>query len=447
MLLPAIVAAPGLVFLFFSVGWLAGWEPRERTVAAATGAAFGAICIAVAVIFAVMWNSNLAALRAPLGDWFSVGTYGFPVVLIADRLSLPMIAMTAILAGIVGSFSRRYMHREKGFLRFFLLLHLFAFGAMLVFTAGSFDLMIGGWELVGISSVLLIAFFQDRPDPVRNAARVFGFYRVADLGLLTGIFALHHSIHPTSFEKLFPNAWPGPGVNLGTATATGVGLLFLLAASGKSAQGPFCGWLPRAMEGPTPSSAIFYGAISVHMGAYLLLRVEPMLRAAPIASAAVVVMGAGTALLGTISHRVASDAKASLSLASMTQLGIIFVEIGLGFTWLAVAHICGHAAVRTLQFLRAPSMLHDYHRMHSASGGHLETGRRLENLLPATFQAWLYRAGLDRGFVDAAVDRFVIAPAMGLSRGLGAIEPRRAPASRSRARQAAARQVAGGADA
>ncbi len=196
------------------------------------------------------------------------------------------------------------------------------------------------------------------------------------------------------------------------------GFLLLMAACGKSAQGPFAGWLPRAMEGPTPSSSIFYGALSIHAGAYLLLRSEPILRSSPEVSAAVVVVGLLTAFLGTAAQRASSDAKSSLAYSSMTQLGVIFAEIGLGLHWLALLHILGHAVVRTLQLLRAPSMLHDHHRMHAAAGGHLGQAVAGLNLLPRGARLWLYRFGLERGFYDAWLDRLVVQPVLRLSRYL-----------------------------
>ena len=177
------------------------------------------------------------------GDWFRVGDYQFPLVLIADRLSLPFLAMTVVLSGLVGQFSVTYMHRERGFLRFFLLLHLFTFGSLLAFAAGSFDLLAAGWEIVGITSVLLIAFFHQRPAPVENGLRVFAVYRASDLGLLVGLVAMHTWAGTASFF----NGLPG----LTQRHAILVSLLLFLAACGKAAQIPFSGWLPRAMEGPT----------------------------------------------------------------------------------------------------------------------------------------------------------------------------------------------------
>ena len=134
------------------------------------------------------------------GNWFAVHDYHFPLVLMADRLSMPFLAMTVVLSGLIGQFSATYLHRERGFFRFFLLLHLFAFGSLLAFAAGSFDLLAAGWEMVGITSVLLIGFFQLRPAPVENGLRVFGVYRACDIGLLVGIFAMHHWAGTASFR-------------------------------------------------------------------------------------------------------------------------------------------------------------------------------------------------------------------------------------------------------
>jgi NAD(P)H-quinone oxidoreductase subunit 5 len=208
-------------------------------------------------------------------------------------------------------------------------------------------------------------------------------------------------------------------------SATIVAFLLLLAAIGKAAQAPFSGWLPRAMEGPTPSSAIFYGALSVHAGAYLLLRAQPIIAASSYVAEAIILIGLLTAVHATFVGRACADAKTSLAYASMAQLGVIFIEIGFGWGQLALWHIAGHALIRTLQFLRAPSMLHDHHRLHAASGGHLSaTGTHFEALLPRAMQRWLYRLALDRGHHDTFLDRFVVAPVVRLAERLQRFEHR-----------------------
>ena len=405
-LLLFVVLAPGVVFTVISLLWLLGWVPKERVVSSITGIVFAASIFALA---AIIWNVGAGPVVIKFRDWFAVGEYHFPLVLMADRLSLPFLGMTVVLSGLIGQFSTTYLHRDRGFLRFYLLLLLFAFGSLLAFAAGSFDLLIGGWEVVGITSVLLVAFFEQRPAPVENALRVFTIYRASDIGLLLGVVAMHQWAGTASFAGGFPQL---------TATrAAVVGLLLLFAAAGKAAQVPFSGWLPRAMEGPTPSSAIFYGAISIHAGAYLLLRAQPLLAHSGLASALVILIGVLTAIHGTIVGRATADAKTSLAYASLTQVGVIFVEIGIGWAWIAVLHTLGHATVRTLQFLRSPSMLHDYHQMHSAAGGELvQTGKHLRAFFPERFRLWLYRWALDRGHLDTILDRLVVDPLLWLSR-------------------------------
>lgn len=404
-----VVMAPGTVVSLLALFWLFGWTPTERILFRITGVTFAGCAFALVALVWTLASTGAATVVITFGNWFVVHEYRFPLVLMADRLSLSFLAMTVMLSGLIGHFSATYLHRESGFFRFFLMLHLFAFGSLLAFAAGSFDLLIGGWELVGITSVLLIAFFDQRPAPVENSLRVFGVYRACDIGLLVGVFALHKWAGNASFAGGMPRLTGGQ--------ATVVCLFLLLAAAGKAAQIPFSGWLPRAMEGPTPSSAIFYGAISIHAGAYLLLRAQPLLAQTPAAAGCVILVGLATAIYGTITGRASADAKTSLAFASLTQVGVVFIEIGIGWRSVAIIHIIGHALVRTLQFLRAPSMLHDYHRMHSAIGGEISpTGKHLEDLLPKAMQLWLYRWALDRGYLDTMLDRWFIHPLLEISR-------------------------------
>jgi len=424
LVLTLLVTLPGAIFLLLALLWLAHEAPRERWVARLTAGVSLAECALAAAAGWVLYATPAHRLETPVAHWFDVGAYHFELSLFADGLSWPLMMLTVVLTGIVGVFSVRYVHRDRGFFRFFVLLHLFEFGALLVLSAASFDLLLAGWELVGLTSVLLIAFFDERREPVRNAGRVFAFYRVADLGLLVGIFLMHSFVQTARLGELFLGDWAHGTSRASGEHAAAIGILLLVAAAGKSAQAPFSGWLPRAMEGPTPSSAIFYGAISVHLGAYLLLRARPLLEAAPVVAAATVAAGGVTAVLATLVHRASTDAKTSLAYAGMAQLGVIFLEIGLGFPRLALWHITGHAAVRTLQFLRAPSMLHDYHRVQAAAGGHLgRTGVHYEWLLPEGVRGWLYRAAIERGYYDALVDRLVSRPVLRLARWCERFEP------------------------
>ncbi|WP_395747737.1 proton-conducting transporter membrane subunit [Prosthecobacter sp.] len=418
-LIPLLIATPGALFLGLSLVWLLGGAVTERVMAWITKSAYSLLAILAVGIGFSMNSHGIHSMQVNVGDWFTVGHYGYPLSLLVDDLSLPLVGLTVALVSIVAFFSVRYLHRDPGFLRFFLLLHLFTFGALLVFTADSLDLLIVGWETVAITSVLLVGFFQYRPEPVRNALWVFASYRVADLFMLMAIFLAHHWFGTTSWAGLLG----AEGAH--SIHGTVVAVLLVIAAGGKSSQGPFWGWLPRAMEGPTPSSAVFYGAISIHTGAYLLLRIEPLIRHSWIAIGLIIITGLATAFLGTLVHRTCADAKTSLAYAAQTQIGLIFVEIGLGWTTFALIHLLSHATLRTLQFLRTPSMLRDYHRVHAAAGGRFTpTGSHYESLLPQSVQVWLYRLALGRGFYDAIVDRWIVAPVQALARWLAIFEPR-----------------------
>jgi NAD(P)H-quinone oxidoreductase subunit 5 len=248
--------------------------------------------------------------------------------------------------------------------------------------------------------------------PVRNGLRVWTVYRVSDAAFLVAAIALHHMTQHGDFARLGDTGpWPAGSTSIAPRQALVVGIFLLIAAAGKSALVPFSGWLPRAMEGPTPSSAVFYGAISVHLGAFLLLRVSPILDASPILSGTVVGLGLITAAYATLTGRVQSDIKSALSFASLTQVGLIVAEIGLGFRYLALAHIIGHACLRTLQFLRAPTLLHDYHAIENAIGEHLRPRSEFWRVrIPESIRDWCYRFALERGYLDALLAEYVARP-------------------------------------
>src|SRR5579863_2917703 len=199
-----VVMAPGAVFFVLALTWLVGWVPSERVVSRITGLTFTACLLALLHLLWTLASTGDSAIVVAFGNWFAVHEYRFPLVLMADHLSLPFLAVTVVLSGLIGQFSSTYLHREPGFFRFFVLLHLFAFGSLLAFAAGSFDLLAGGWEIVGITSVLLIGFFQLRPAPVENGLRVFAVYRACDIGLLVGVFAMHNWAGTSLFSSGVP---------------------------------------------------------------------------------------------------------------------------------------------------------------------------------------------------------------------------------------------------
>jgi len=417
------LAAPAATLVAIGVPAVLGRQLSERLTTWLVGAGFSIGLLAGLATLCVLSLRGFAPEAVHLGTWFSVGHHEATIDLVADGLSVPYVCFSTGLCALVNAFAGKYLHREPGFTRFFLLLALFGTGMNLMVLAGSIDVLFAGWEFLGISSTLLIGFFQDRTNAAKAAVRAFITYRICDVGLLTAGVMVHRAVGSGDFERLFSGAWPNGHCLVPATTATVISLLLVFAAMGKSAQVPFSNWLPMAMEGPTPSSAIFYGALSIHAGAYVLLRCESLLEAAPVARLLLVAIGVGTALHAAAVGRVQTDLKSMLAYASMTQAGIIFAEIGLGLRVVALVHIVSHAILRSLQILRSPSALHDRHELEASLGGHPGGGKSwLRDNLPPAAQVWLYRVSLERGFEEMAVMRLIVGPIWRLLQRIAAAE-------------------------
>jgi len=424
-----VIGAPAVLICVLGVSSLLRDRPlSERTIVGCVQAAIITGLLSSVSILALMLASGTRHVPITLGKWVDINQphfhYHFVFKFEFDRLSVPFVILTFVLCGTIGAFCNRYMHRERGFNRFFVSYSLFVLGMVMTSLAGTIETLFTGWELVGLSSALLVAFYHDRKSPVENGLRVWSVYRVSDAALLLASVVLHHLTGEGDFDKLVRvGYWPEGTALLSEPQCLVVGLLLLLAAMGKSALVPFSGWLPRAMEGPTPSSAVFYGALSVHLGAFLLLRVSPLLDRSPALRVCIIVVGLATAVFSTFTARVQTDIKSALSFASLTQVGLIVAEIGIGFRYLALVHILGHACLRTLQFLRAPTLLHDYRVLENAIGDRLDTQQNFwERRLPARAQVWLYRLALQRGYLDACLSDYLISPVLRVLRYCDGLE-------------------------
>jgi NADH-quinone oxidoreductase subunit L len=202
--------------------------------------------------------------------------YEFFIDFYFDKVAAIYMLMGAFLTFLVTTYSRYYLHRERGYKRFFNTILFFYLGYNIAVMAGNFETLFMGWEIIGVSSFLLIAFYRERYLPVTNAFKVFSIYRIGDIGIILAMWASHHLWHENiTFMKLNNYTLVSHQLQEHSAIGIFISLAILLAASAKSAQFPFSSWLPRAMEGPTPSSAIFYGSLSVHLGAFLMLRTFP----------------------------------------------------------------------------------------------------------------------------------------------------------------------------
>ncbi len=423
------VGAPLLLVLVLGGLRLLSRPISERFISRCVQSAVVTGLIASLFTLAIMLISGEERVTVDMGSWVSLGhDYHFAIKIEFDRLSVPFAILSFGLCGTIGAFANIYMHRESGFCRFFVLYAIFVLGMIVTSLAGTMETLFVGWEMVGLSSATLVAFYHDRPGPVSNGLKVWIVYRIGDAALLLASVVLHHVTKTGDFDEIFGlSAWPNVHLkmlDMGQLNAALIGTLLLIAAAGKSAMIPFSGWLPRAMEGPTPSSAVFYGALSVHLGAFLLLRVSPILDYCLPVAAAVVVIGVASAAFAAFAGSAQTDIKSSLSFASMTQVGIIFAEIGIAsfvpqdYEWIrhtlryiALVHILGHGCMRTLQFLRAPSLLHDYRILENAIGDHLSTSNSRNKLTYSDRIRWrFYRFALERGYLDAVLTDFIVTP-------------------------------------
>ncbi len=461
-----VVAAPVLLLAVLGIATLLRIKLSERTIARFTEASGLIGLIASLCILAVMLATNERNFPVEVGDWVSIPAnhvdptsespgespiphahrhvigeephgdadggealvaspssqepaepnhanhFHFRMKFVFDRLSVPFVIMTFVLCGVIGAFASKYLHREEGFHRFFMYFSFFQLGMILSSVAGTIETLFFGWELVGLSSALLIAFYHDRRSPVANGMRVWSVYRIADAAFLVAALSLHHLSGSGDFDGIAGKGgdWPHGQAVLEEGSALFVGCLLLFAAAGKSALVPFSGWLPRAMEGPTPSSAVFYGALSVHLGAFLLLRVSPLLNESLTLQVLVVCLGLTTMIFAAMAAQVQSDVKTSLAFASLIQVSIIVVEIGFGLRYIPLIHIIGHACLRTLQLIRAPSLLRDYNSMINAIGEYLPDQSVGAGRVSPSMGSRLYRFAFDRGNLDSILDEYFVRP-------------------------------------
>ncbi len=333
-------------------------ESKEKTI---SWTAFGTVFLQLVglVAFIIFWiidgakDLNLVELSV-----LKTAHYEFFIDFYFDQISAVYLFIGALLTSMITTYSRYYLHREKGYKRFFNTVLFFFFGYNLAILSGNFETLFIGWEIIGISSFLLIAFYRERYLPVKNAFKVFSIYRIGDVGLLLAMWASHHLFHENiTFMKL--NNYELVNEHLQNHSIIGIFIALCLAcaAAAKSAQIPFSSWLPRAMEGPTPSSAIFYGSLSVHLGVFLMLRTFPFWEHQTTMRFAIGLMGLTTSLAASVMARVQSSVKSQVAYSSISQIGIIFIEIALGFETLALIHFAGNAFLRTYQLLVSPSVV------------------------------------------------------------------------------------------
>lgn len=322
-----------------------------------------------------------------MDHWITLKGYVFDLSFVLNWTSLLFSFISSLLFFTISYFSKTYLHGEEGSPRYYTLLLLFATGTYLISLTSSIDILFAGWELVGISSVLLIGYFNRRVQPVSNALKVFRIYKLCDVALLSAAVWLHIYFHTASLSGVPGHSSP---------QLTVIAVLIVFASLGKSAQFPFCNWLTMAIEGPTPSSTIFYGSISTHLGALLLIKAHPILIQSHAAMVLVIVIGFLSAVYATLVGRVQADIKSSLAYSTVSQVGIIYMEIGLGLTEVALIHILLHMCYRTYQFLWSPSIIDEYNLTEmAASSGNLIPGKHF-SFLPEKVKHRIYFLALNK---------------------------------------------------
>jgi len=310
-------------------------------------------------IFCVYWLMNAhPTLDIKHLVLYKTSDFEFFIDFYFDKITAAYAVVGSFLTLMVNIFSRYYMHRDEGFKRFFNILLLFYSGYNLVIFSGNFETLFLGWEILGLSSFLLITFYRDRYLPVKNGLKVISIYRFSDICIMLAMWMSHYLWHENvTFVKLSNSALVNLHLQDHSSAGIFIALMLVLAAAAKSAQMPFSAWLPRAMEGPTTSSAIFYGSLSVHLGAFILLRTFPFWESITIIKVIILFISISTAIIATGIARVQSSVKIQIAYSSIAQMGIIFVEIALGFHNLALIHFAGNAFLRTYQLLVSPSLL------------------------------------------------------------------------------------------
>ena len=374
----------------------------------------------IAVVFLMTgWMINgLKPISYKLASLYQADHFVFAIQFYYDEITAVFSIVGCLLFFLVATFSKYYMHRDEGFKRFFSIILLFAAGYNLIIFSGNFETMFIGWEVKGLCSFLLIAFYRSRYLPVKNAYKTISNYRVSDVALILAMWMMHHLTHQNiSFTQL-DQARDLAGQTHHTGMAIFITSMFILASTVKSAQFPFTTWLPRAMEGPTSSSAIFYGSLSVHIGVFLLLRTHAFWQDMLWAKILIIIIGVLTGIFATLIARVQPNVKTQIAYSSAAQIGIMFIEIALGFHWLVLIHFAGNAFLRTYQLLVSPSVLnylvhHQYFHYHPPQGK------------PASkLKATLYILSVKEWNLDTFMYRYVWTPFKWIGRQVNFIETR-----------------------
>ena len=365
-LVPLILAFP-LAGLLINAAF-GRWLDEKRIGIVASGATAAAFVIAVLQMLALSGN-HFHAETVLLADWITIGDMHLPWQMRVDTLSVTMMLLVTGVGTLIHIYAIGYMHGDPRFARFFVFLNLFVTMMLVLVSGDNYLMLFVGWEGVGLCSYLLIGFWYDKGDDnvgnARAGRKAFVVNRVGDLGFLIAMFLIFGAVGSLQFDDVL-HFFEHHGAEVG-GLATAVTLLFLVGAAGKSAQIPLFVWLPDAMAGPTPVSALIHAATMVTAGIYMIARSAPIFSLAPVSQMTVALLGAGTAFMaGTIA--VAQwDIKRVLAYSTISQLGFMVAAVGLGGYVAGMFHLLTHAFFKALLFLSAGSVIHGVEHGAAAS--------------------------------------------------------------------------------
>ena len=340
-----------------------GWRlPRIVTKLVGPGVVWASFVVTLTLFF------NSASGDFTYWTWIQSGTFNVPFNILIDNLSIFMCLVITGVGGLIVTYAVGYMDKEDGpsYARFFTYMDVFVFSMLLLVLAGNFIFLIVGWALVGLSSYFLIGFWYHRRSAVLAARKAFVMNVIGDVGMILGTFVLFVTYHQTTFNGVFTAAtnYCPPGFfclrvfHADNPSLELAGFLLLVGAVAKSAQIPLHTWLPDAMEGPTPVSALIHAATMVTAGVYLVGRMHPIYDVAVYAHGAVAIVGAVTALFAATIAIVQTDIKRVLAYSTMSQIGYMFLAVGIGAYSAGFFHLLSHAFFKALLFMAAGNVIH-----------------------------------------------------------------------------------------
>jgi NADH-quinone oxidoreductase subunit L len=330
-------------------GRLTGHRAHWIAVPALLGS-FVVSCVVAAHVFAGH------PFTTTLGPWIVAGEFDAGITAYVDQLTAVMLLVVTGVGFLIHLYSAGYMHDDPSYARYFAYLNLFVFSMTMLVLGGNFLLLFLGWEAVGLCSYLLIGFWYTRDAAARAGKKAFIVNRVGDLGFLLGLMWLWTALGSVEFSAVFKGAETLP-----PATATGIALLLFMGACGKSAQIPLHTWLPDAMEGPTPVSALIHAATMVTAGVYMVARSHVIFERSGGALEVVAWVGTATAVFAATIGLVQTDIKRVLAYSTVSQLGYMFAAVGVGAYVAGIFHLVTHAFFKALLFLGAGSVIHGLH--------------------------------------------------------------------------------------